>query len=160
MDQTQIGRFIAQLRKEKNMTQIELGDRLGVTNKTVSRWENGNYMPDLSLITEMCTLFGITVNELFSGQRISDANFKESADQNLLSTLNDIKYIKTQKRIFDFLSGSGTGLLISSFYSPDTIRRTAVMAIGVGMIFLSWYFKSKFDKRILQTLGSTNGQVE
>ncbi len=160
MDQTQIGRFIAALRKEKNMTQVELGDELGVTNKTISRWENGNYMPDLSLITQICTLFGITANELFSGQRISDANFKASADQNLLSTLNDIKFIKSQKRLFDFLSGSGTGLLIASFYSPDTIRRTAVMVIGLGMIFLSWYFKSKYDKRILQTLGSTNSQDE
>ncbi len=98
MDQVQIGKFIAQLRKEKDMTQVELGDRLGVTNKTVSRWENGNYMPDLSILTEMCTLFDITVNELFSGQRISDANFKASADQNLLSTLNDMKYIKTHPR--------------------------------------------------------------
>lgn len=116
--------------------------------------ENGNYMPDLSILTEMCTLFDITVNELFSGQRISDANFKVSADQNLLSTLNDMKYLKTQKRIFDFLSGSGTGILISSFYSPDTIRRTIVMVLGVSMIFLSWYFKSKYDKRIMERLGS------
>ncbi len=69
-------------------------------------------------------------------------------------------YSSAQKKLFDFLSGSGTGLLVSSFYSPDTIRHTAVMVIGVGMILLSWYFKSKFDKRILQTIGNTNNQAD
>ncbi|HAS74627.1 MAG TPA: transcriptional regulator [Clostridiales bacterium UBA8960] len=160
MNQAQIGKFIAELRKEQNMTQVELGDRLGVTNKTVSRWENGNYMPDLSIINALCALFDITVNELFSGTRISDSNFKASADQNLLLVLSDMKFIKKQKKLFDFLSGSGTGILLSTFYSPDSIRRTIAMLVGLAMIFLSWYFKSQYDKRILQTLDVLSDQHE
>ena len=50
MDQIKVGKFIAQLRKEKGITQEELGRRIGVTNKTVSRWENGNYMPDIEML--------------------------------------------------------------------------------------------------------------
>ena len=57
MDQKRIGRFIAQLRKEAAMTQEELGSAIGVTNKTISRWENGNYMPDIVLMKELCDVF-------------------------------------------------------------------------------------------------------
>ena len=64
MDQIKIGRFIAELRKNKNMTQSELADILGVTNRTVSRWENGNYMPDLSLITLISETLDGSVSEL------------------------------------------------------------------------------------------------
>lgn len=149
MDQSQIGKFIAELRKENNMTQAELGERLGVTNKTVSRWENGNYMPDISLIKEMCQLFHISVNDFISGKRIEEIDFKESADQNLLTTLSDLKYLKKQKKIFDFLSGSGTGLLLSTYYSPESTRRVAIMLIALAMIGLSWFFKSQADKRIM-----------
>lgn len=149
MDQSQIGKFIAELRKENNMTQAELGDRLGVTNKTVSRWENGNYMPDISLIKEMCQLFHISVNDFISRKRIEETDFRESADQNLLTTLSDLKYLKKQKKIFDFLSGSGTGLLLSSYYSPESTRRVAIMLIALTMIGLSWFFKSRADKRIM-----------
>ena len=58
MNQNQIGKFIAELRKNKHMTQAELGEKLGVTNKTVSRWENGNYMPDLSLLAQLARDLG------------------------------------------------------------------------------------------------------
>ena len=65
MNQKQIGIFISELRKEKNLTQLELGELLGVTNKTVSRWENGNYMPDISIIPLLCQTLEITINEFF-----------------------------------------------------------------------------------------------
>ena len=65
MNQKQIGIFISELRKEKNLTQLELGELLGVTNKTVSRWENGNYMPDISIIPLLFQTLEITINEFF-----------------------------------------------------------------------------------------------
>ena len=64
MNQEKIGKFIAQCRKEKNMTQEQLAERLGVTNKSISRWENGKTMPDYSILNELCYVLDINVNEL------------------------------------------------------------------------------------------------
>ena len=63
MDQIKIGKFIAALRKEKGLTQEKLGEKLGVTNKTVSRWENGNYMPDVEMLSLLSEEFGVSINE-------------------------------------------------------------------------------------------------
>ena len=67
MDQIKMGKFIAALRKEKGLTQEKLGEKLGVTNKTVSRWENGNYMPDVEMLSLLSEEFGVSINELISG---------------------------------------------------------------------------------------------
>lgn len=69
MNQERIGKFIAKLRNEKNMTQTELGDKLGVSYKAVSKWERGLSLPDASLYNEICKIFGITKDELFEGKR-------------------------------------------------------------------------------------------
>ena len=84
MDQGKIGAFIAQLRRERGWTQEELGERLGVTNKTVSRWENGNYMPSIELLALMGREFDVSLNELLEGRRLDDeAEFRAAADKNL-----------------------------------------------------------------------------
>ena len=72
MDQYKIGRFIAEKRKQKNMTQEALGEKVCVTNKTVSRWETGRYMPDLDTIPVLCEELGITVNELLCGEKLDE----------------------------------------------------------------------------------------
>ena len=69
MDQIKTGKFIAGLRREKGITQEELGSRLGVTNKTVSRWENGNYMPDVETLRLLSKEFGVSMEELLDGER-------------------------------------------------------------------------------------------
>lgn len=74
MDQIKIGRFISEKRKQKNMTQIEFAEKLGVTNKSVSRWENGKNMPDVSLFIPICEILGISVNELIIGEEIKSSN--------------------------------------------------------------------------------------
>ncbi len=70
MDQKKIGAFIAQCRKEKNLTQMQLAERLEITNQAVSKWENGRGMPDVSLLQPLCNVLGISLNELFSGEHI------------------------------------------------------------------------------------------
>lgn len=152
MNQIQIGNFIAELRKEKHLTQVELGDKLGVTNKTISRWENGNYMPDISIMQELCSILDISINELISGQHLSNEEYKETADNNLFSSLNELKHIKKQKRMIDFLGGSGTGILVSLLYSPDSLRKSIIAVVGIMMILFSWYLKSKYDKYVFKAL--------
>ena len=71
MDMVKMGSFLAELRKERNLTQAELGEKLGVTNKTISRWETGNYMPSVEMLEELSTMYGMTINELLSGKKLS-----------------------------------------------------------------------------------------
>ena len=84
MDQVKIGKFIAECRKEKHLTQSQLAERLGVSDRAVSKWENGRSMPDSSIMLELCDQISINMNELFSGRRIDMENYKEIAENNLL----------------------------------------------------------------------------
>ena len=100
MDQIKIGKFIATLRKEKSMTQEQLGAKLGVTNKTVSRWENGNYMPDVEMLSLLSKEFGVSINELVAGERLATEDFKKAADSNLVTALDNSTFTLKEKIAF------------------------------------------------------------
>lgn len=100
MNQEKIGKFIAENRKRKNMTQTELANILGVTDRAISNWENGRRLPDPSLMLNLCSNLGITLNELFAGEKIKEEDFKNVADTNLLSALENS--IFTLKDKIDF----------------------------------------------------------
>ena len=100
MDQIQTGKFIAELRKEKSLTQAQLGELVGVTNKTISRWENGNYMPDVEMLTLLSKEFGASINELISGERLLAEDFKKAADNNLVAALNNSTFTLKEKIAF------------------------------------------------------------
>ena len=87
MDMVKMGSFLAELRKEHNLTQAELGEKLGVTNKTISRWETGNYMPPVEMLEELSNMYGMTINELLSGKKLSAEEYKEMAETNIKETL-------------------------------------------------------------------------
>lgn len=87
MDLMKTGKFIADLRKEKGLTQEQLGDKIGVTNKTVSRWETGVYLPPADVMLALGELFNVSVNEILSGKRLTDAEYKEAAEENLTQAI-------------------------------------------------------------------------
>ena len=87
MDLKNTGKFIAELRKEKGYTQEQLGDKIGVTNKTISRWETGIYLPPADALLALGELFHVSVNEILSGKRLNEAEYKEAAEQNLTQTI-------------------------------------------------------------------------
>jgi transcriptional regulator with XRE-family HTH domain len=87
MDMVKMGSFLAELRKEHKYTQAELGEKLGVTNKTISRWETGNYMPPVEMLEELSNMYGMTINELLSGKKLSTEEYKEMAETNIKETL-------------------------------------------------------------------------
>jgi transcriptional regulator with XRE-family HTH domain len=87
MDVQMIGQFLAQLRKEKALTQEQLGEKLGVTNKTVSRWENGNYLPPVEILQLLSAEYGLTINEILSGQRLTTEQYQQKAEENIQSAL-------------------------------------------------------------------------
>ena len=83
MEQAMIGKFISACRKEKGLTQIQLAEKLNITNRAVSKWETGKSMPDVSLMLDLCNILGITVNELLSGERIME-DYQKRAEENLM----------------------------------------------------------------------------
>ena len=83
MDLINTGKFIADLRKEKGLTQAQLGERIGVTNKTISRWETGVYLPPADALLALGELFNVSVNEILSGKRLTETDYKEAAEENL-----------------------------------------------------------------------------
>lgn len=88
MNQEKIGKFIATCRKEKKITQLELSEQLGVTDRSVSNWETGKNMPDLSLFKPLCEILGITINELLSGEKLSKENYQEKLEENIVNTID------------------------------------------------------------------------
>ena len=100
MDPGKIGKFIAKLRKDKNMTQEQLGEVLGVTNKTISRWENGNYMPNIEMLQLLSQTFGVSINELIYGEYILDEDFRKQADQNLIDMVKESAFSFEEQRRF------------------------------------------------------------
>lgn len=88
MNQEKIGKFIKKLRKEKKLTQSELATKLGVTDKSISNWENGKNMPDLSLFKPLCEILDITINDLISGEKLNKDNYQEKFEENIINTID------------------------------------------------------------------------
>ena len=104
MDMKKIGAFLAELRKEKNLTQDELGEQIGVTNKTVSRWENGNYLPPVEMLRILSKFYDVSINEILNGERINDCNYKNISEENVKSALNRSNaIIRKQKKIMNWI---------------------------------------------------------
>jgi len=85
VDQIKIGKYIALLRRQAGLNQEKLGEKLGVTNKTVSRWENGNYMPDIEMFGLLAKEFNVSINDLLAGEKISDEDFRQKADETVIA---------------------------------------------------------------------------
>ena len=88
MNQEKIGKFIAHCRKEKNMTQAELAEKLGVTDKSIGNWENGRNMPDLSLFKPLCDELNISLNDLMSGEKVKEKEYQEKLEENIINTID------------------------------------------------------------------------
>ena len=100
MDMVKMGSFLAELRKENNLTQAELGEKLGVTNKTISRWETGTYMPPVEMLEELSHIYNMTINELLSGKNLSTEEYKEMAECNIKDTLKASAFSLKEKQEF------------------------------------------------------------
>lgn len=97
MELKQIGQFIASLRKEHNLTQDQLGEQLCVTNKTISRWETGTYLPPADALLKMSEMFGVSVNELLCGKRLTETEYKEAAEENLIHAMEESSFSLQEK---------------------------------------------------------------
>lgn len=97
MDQIKIGKFISNERKAQALTQKQLADTLAISDKTVSKWECGKGLPELSLMLPLCDTLHITVNDLLSGERISESNYHQKAEENMMNLMKENQ--ENKKRI-------------------------------------------------------------
>lgn len=114
MDMEKTGRFIAKCRKDMGLTQAVLAEKLGITDRAVSKWETGKSLPDASIMTELCDILGISVNELLNGDRIIMENYKEIAEKNLAEIINIEKDKNTKLQKAELFIG-WSGVAVSLF---------------------------------------------
>ncbi len=157
MNQEHIGKFIAECRKRKKITQSELAEKLGVTDRSVSNWENGKNMPDLSLFKPLCNILDITINELLSGEKLSKDEYQEKFEENIVNTINysTKKISKYNKVISLFLIIFGLFISISaimifpsesSWSSIYSVFGVLVFMVGISkmMKLFKWYIRLAF----------------
>lgn len=141
MDQVKIGKFVKNLRVEKGYTQEQLANKLLVSPKTISKWECGNGMPELSLMMSLCKELGITVNELLSGCRLNENEYKNKAEENLIITLIEKKNNKLLLSIqlilgFTIILSVVTLIMLASLLSITTSLRIALIIIAVAIMIV------------------------
>lgn len=159
MDTKKIGAFIAMNRKKKGYTQEQLAEKLGVTNKTISRWENGHYMPDLSLLEPLSKELDITLNELLAGEEIVKEEAMEYSEQNLIQTINytDKKIKDEHKKISLFIIGLGifTSLCAFTVFPSESSWGSIYSMIGLFLFVVGIFRKLKFTSLLKKGLIST-----
>ena len=153
MDIIKIGKFIAKNRKEKKLTQEQLAEKLGVTSKTISRWENGNYMPDISLLKPLSEELGITLNDLLSGEKVDEEHYKEKLEENIINTIDytSIKVNEKNKLIAEILLGFGLAIVFVAFniFPSESSWGSIYSVIGV-IISLIGFFKLINKKSLIK----------
>lgn len=160
MNQEKIGKFILECRKKKNLTQSELAEKLGVTDKSVSNWENGRNMPDLSLFKPLCEILDISVNDLISGENVSQDEYQKKLEENIISTIDytNKKVLEKNNIIGIILITFGVLLVITSFsIFPSESSWGSIYSIFGGIVSLIGVSKLtkklKFQKRLLLNFG-------
>ena len=162
MDQKKTGAFIAQCRKEKNLTQMQLAELLEITNQAVSKWENGRGMPDVSLLQPLCNALDISLNELFSGEHISAEEYKGKAEENISNLFKEKQFanLKPVKYLFSICANAALFVavaelavgLVGNFFN-STILKPMLINVSVWLIlFLASISKLAYDRKKLKNL--------
>lgn len=157
MDQKRIGSFLRELRTEKGLTQEQLAEKLNVSGRTVSRWENGNNMPDLSIIVELADFYDIDIRELLNGERKSEKMNEETKE----AVLQAVDYANSEterhnRHIRIMLLIGMIFWLVSSLINHTALSDNRVLNLlsefsegaGIGMIFCGLVFNSRYGQKL------------
>lgn len=161
-----IGIFIQEIRKNKGLTQKELAEKIGISDKTISKWENGNSIPDTSMLLPLCNVLEITVNELLSCELITPENYSLKAEETILELVKENE--NTKKRdaksniigivvvciaLFLFgVSNKGISFIVHLDYFMDVPSFIQIVILEVGVVFIC---KARDKKNILYVLNKT-----
>lgn len=152
MDQIKIGRFIAECRKNKNLTQMQLAERLNITDRAVSKWENGKSMPDSAIMLDLCHELGISVNDLLYGEVVSMENYNEKNEQQILELINQKETSDRMLLRLEILIGVLSVVIllipvfIASFVDMEDWLRIVLIAVGAILGFIGIFFALKIEQ--------------
>ena len=151
MDQVKIGKFIAECRKNKNLTQFQLAEKLNITDRAISKWETGKGMPDSSIMLELCNELDITVNELLSGEVIKMENYNRKAEENLLEMAKKEEVQNKKMMMYEWVIGglsSITFLILmftTSFAVENIIARVTLFILAFLVLIIGMSFALKIE---------------
>lgn len=160
MNQDKIGQFISVCRKEQKLTQGELAEKLGVTDKSISNWENGRNMPDLALFKPLCEILNITINDLISGERVNEEKYQDKLEENIINTIDYSNKKVLEKNNLIGIILISFGLLLSftamSIFPSESSWGSIYSVFGaiVTLIGISRFTKKlKYTKRVIINFG-------
>jgi transcriptional regulator with XRE-family HTH domain len=142
IDQIKTGKFIARCRKEKDLTQAQLAEKLGITDRAVSKWENGKSLPDTGTMLELCDILSINVNELLSGEKLLDNNYKEMAEHNLLELAKqEEEHNRKMLKLENVVGYTGTVsflvlIFAASFAVQETLWRVGMICVAFILLII------------------------
>lgn len=146
----ELGRFISTCRKEKNLTQKQLGEELGVSDRAVSKWENGESFPDISLIEPLCQILGISVSEFMLGKRIEPEHYQEETEKAWIASLDEPLLYKIQMIIY-LLQIAAVAVLQIPFLSHETMCVNVIcLAVWGALVFAADYLDKKIPEKKLR----------
>ena len=143
MDTVMIGKFLKELRKEKGYTQETLSEKIGVTNKTVSRWETGTYMPPVECLVMLSDIYDVSINEIVAGQRLSQSEFNDKAEENLSEALrlSENEYKQREKKLTIVMAVSTIIAMVLIWLVPfnkeDMARSIVIILLIICLVFIS-----------------------
>lgn len=152
MDQIKIGKFIADCRKRKNLTQMQLAEKLGITDRAISKWETGKSLPDSSIMLELCGTIGITVNDLLSGEVVSMDNYNKELESNLLDMIKQKE--RSDKRLLSaevFIGITATVVLfalvfLAAFAQMSNGLRIFLVVLGFILFFAACFYALRIEQ--------------
>ena len=152
MDQIKIGKFIAERRKAQNLTQMQLAEQLGITDRAVSKWENGKALPDATLMLELSGILGISVNDLLTGEVVTMENYNEKMEKNLLEALEAKQKADKNLLNLEILVGMMCVIILlglvafASFMQLEEWLRVVLILIGLVPFLVALPFLIKIEQ--------------
>lgn len=152
MDQIKIGKFIAKCRKEKNLTQMQLAEKLGITDRAISKWETGKSLPDSSIMLELCQELGITVNDLLSGEVVTMSNYDEKLERNLILMVKEKEKADKQLLAMEIFIGVLVSLIlfslvfVAAFVQMADWLRIVLIAVGFVVFLIGVAYALKIEQ--------------
>ena len=152
MDQLKTGKFIAEMRKSKGLTQKQLADALLISDKTVSKWECGNGLPEVSLMLPLCEILNITVNELLTGKRLSSEEYQKNAEDNIVNLMKKMSETKFRMIVevcvlFLTLVSSISLIMVASYASLTTAWRISLIVMGLVVMAIGIFICAILEMR-------------
>ena len=152
MDQIKIGKFIAACRKKENLTQMQLAEKLNITDRAVSKWERGKAMPDSSIMLALCDVLNISVNDLLCGEVVTVENYNRELENNLLEMIRQKEQADKHLLALEWVIGIMTVVIllslvvVASYVQMETGLRVALIVLGFILFFVGAFFALRIEQ--------------